>query len=835
MSRREWPVLRTYDADHLDRISLPLGGIGTGTIGLGGRGDLRDFEVGNRPAKGFRPAVCMAALRTQSSAGVQTRVLEGPLPDWAFEGWRGATAANHGLPRFAHPSFDGSYPLGRVRLDDDSSPVSVSVEGFNPMVPGDLDASSWPTVVLRYRLVNKTAVRVNASVALSLSNFVGSDGTHDQTGDNRNTMVTAPGVTGIRMEAPTLDARAEPAGEFVLAVLGEDAAEVSARTAWSSASWGGGLLDFWDDLTSDGRLDDRSGTDRRPVGSLCRSVDLAPRSEGEVVFILAWRFPNRRAWRSEDHGIDVAEYAEEIVGNHYAEVFGSPWETVQRFADHLDALEARTVRAVGALAASSVPAEIKEAAIFNLSTLRSQTVFRTADGRFYGWEGLTDRTGSCFGSCSHVWGYEFATGFWFPEISRSMRETQFGLCTDDRGHMSFRVGLPIEKARTWKIAAADGQMATLVHLYNDWRLCGDDEWLRRLWPSARKAMEFCWIEGGWDADADGVMEGCQHNTMDVEYYGPNPQMGSWYLAALRACAVMAEALGEPDFAARCTALADAGSKWLDAHLFNGSFYRHLVRPVEEDGLIAEGLRHPSMGSASVEDPDLQLADGCLVDQLVGQYASRTVGLGALLDGEHVATTLESIWRRNFHRDLSGHFNNMRSYALADEAATLMCSYDEGNRPARPFPYFNEAMTGFEYTAATSMIFDGDRSQGLELIRAVRDRYRGNRRNPYDEAECGFHYARAMASWSAFVAWTGFGWDATTGALSVDLGRTDASTFWTVGSGWGTWTQTIEGDHLVGRVTVEEGDVALRSMAVAGITVPVSLREGSAEVRLDLPA
>ena len=50
-----WPSLRTYTGRHLRRIALPLGGIGTGTVSLGGRGNLRDWEIVNRPAKGFHP------------------------------------------------------------------------------------------------------------------------------------------------------------------------------------------------------------------------------------------------------------------------------------------------------------------------------------------------------------------------------------------------------------------------------------------------------------------------------------------------------------------------------------------------------------------------------------------------------------------------------------------------------------------------------------------------------------------------------------------------------------------------------------------------------------
>jgi hypothetical protein len=215
--------------------------------------------------------------------------------------------------------------------------------------------------------------------------------------------------------------------------------------------------------------------------------------------------------------------------------------------------------------------------LFNLSTLRTQTCFRTPDGYLYGWEGCGDQDGCCFGSCTHVWNYEQATPFLFGDLARGMREIEFGHATEQNGKMSFRVNLPLAFPST-NIAAADGQMGCIMKLYREWKLCGDDEWLRKLWPQARKALEFCWIEGGWDADRDGVMEGCQHNTMDVEYYGPNPQMQSWYLGALRASEEMARHLTENDFAATCRDLFERGSAWTDEHLFNGEYYGHEIRP-----------------------------------------------------------------------------------------------------------------------------------------------------------------------------------------------------------------------------------------------------------------
>ena len=43
---------RSFRGAELSEIAFPLGGIGTGTVSLGGRGELRDWEIFNRPAKG---------------------------------------------------------------------------------------------------------------------------------------------------------------------------------------------------------------------------------------------------------------------------------------------------------------------------------------------------------------------------------------------------------------------------------------------------------------------------------------------------------------------------------------------------------------------------------------------------------------------------------------------------------------------------------------------------------------------------------------------------------------------------------------------------------------
>lgn len=71
-----------------------------------------------------------------------------------------------------------------------------------------------------------------------------------------------------------------------------------------------------------------------------------------------------------------------------------------------------------------------------------------------------------------------------------------------------------------------------MKFYRDWHLSGDDSFLKNDWVQVKKAISYAWIKGGWDGNQDGVMEGSQHNTMDVNYFGPNPQMQFWYFGAL---------------------------------------------------------------------------------------------------------------------------------------------------------------------------------------------------------------------------------------------------------------------------------------------------------------
>ena len=403
-----------------------------------------------------------------------------------------------------------------------------------------------------------------------------------------------------------------------------------------------------------------------------------------------------------------------------------------------------------------------------------------------------------------------------------MREVEFGHATDDQGMMSFRVHLPLARGRAFGKAAADGQMGCIMKIYRDWQLSGDDADLRRLWPAVRRALEFCWIPGGWDADRDGVMEGCQHNTMDVEYYGPNPQMGLWYLGALRAAEEMARHVGDADFARTCHSTLRARPR-LDRR---EPVQRRVLRApgaaaVERGGRRAEPARgHGREGPDQARVPARRRAAWSISSSASTWPAS--VGLGYLVDPAHARTTLQSILKYNLRGDMHAHFNHMRVFAMADEAALLMASYPKG-RPENPFPYFTEVMTGFEYAAAVGMLYEGLEAEGLTCIGMIRARYDGLRRNPFDEAECGHHYARAMASWAAILALTGFHYSAVTGRMIIAPrpGRFP----WSTGRAMGEYSVTRTGQDLNVMLRVHEGTVDVEMLEVEGrATFPQGSRE-----------
>ncbi|HRI20368.1 MAG TPA: GH116 family glycosyl-hydrolase [Panacibacter sp.] len=813
--QKPWPVIKHYEGKFIEKIAMPVGGIGTGDISIGGNGQWRDVEIMNKPAMGFYGASDAKAapffmVYTKTADGnKKTKTLMGPIPPSEYIGSEGSRYPSHGLPRFTSASFDAAYPFATVNLEDANMPVSAKARVFNPFIPGDADASGIPVAVIRYEITNKTDEAMEVAVAGSLDNFIGMDGSVAEisgwnsiihplgTKNNRNTFRQTNALAGIYMTSDSVDKNSRAWGTIALTTPKKDGNIISYRTQFNTKGCNSNFTDLGDDFSEDVIFTATTFPDKinDPRGVLSVKFQLAPHETKTAEFYLTWNFPNRMDWEDKT-----------IIGNYYSAQYTDAWDVAEKTIPQIPALEAKTLDFVNLIANSNYPAVVKEAALFNSSTLRSQTTFRNKDGYFFGWEGVFAATGSCYGNCAHVWNYEYATPFLFGDMAKKMREVDYKYALDDSsGLMSFRVSLPFDKKQNWKVAAADGQMGTIMKTYREWQLSGDDNFLQQVYPGVKKALSFAWIKNGWDANKDGVMEGCQHNTMDIEYYGPNPEIEFWYLGALKAAAVMAHYIKDAAFENTCTTLFSNGSKWTDANIFNGEFYYQKIQPVNTANDIANGLS-ANMGAKDVSKPDFQIGEGCLVDQLVGQNMAFICGLGYLADSSHIKTALKNIWKYNHLNAFGEQFNNMRSYALGDEAGLILTAYpDPSKRPAVPLSYAFEAWTGLEYTAATGMIYEGMGNEAQQVITDVRNRYDGYKRNPFNEEECGNHYARAMASWSAIVAYSGFNYSGVSKVFTITA--KPGNYFWSNGHAWGN--ATVEDNKLT--IAVHYGTLDLQAL------------------------
>lgn len=771
-----------------DAVAFPLGGIGTGNVSLGARGELRDWEIFNAPAKGAALPNTFWAIRVQTASGnVVTKVLQAPMtpPHTRWHGYHPSTAA--GLPHVARAVFRGEYPLARVDFEDPDLPVRVQLEAFTPLVPLDPADSGLPCALLTYRVANVSDGPVNITLVGSLANPVGGI-EYDQftnprsggPGGNVNEYLDERLFRGLHLRSTRIDPQDLSYGDLSLVT---DHADVTVKRAWLRGGRWDYLREFWDDLCDDGKLDDLgydspSSSAETDTGSLGLCDQLPPGSNREYRFLLTWYFPNRRAsWRNR------AEAA--IVRNNYATRFTSSSDVARYVFENRDRLEGATQDFHRAMFASTLPHYVLDAVTANIVPLRSNTCFWLETGGFYGWEGCSDTGGRCEGTCTHVWSYAYTLAYLFPSLERRMRWTEFVHETAENGYMAFRAlsefgeslmlpgtdQAPLGSAPE-PLAAADGQLGSVLRVYREWLLSGDRPWLEQVWPGVKRAMEYA--RAHWDSDGDGILDGPQHNTYDIELYGPNPLCTIYYLAALRASEELASVMGEPDAASKYRQILVRGQENADHLMWNGHYY---VQAVEDLN------RFP-----------YQIGTGCLSDQLLGQLHAHILGLGYLLPPAHVATALGSIFENNFRSGFRDHVNCQRSFVLNDESGLVMCSWPSGGRPLYPMVYSDEVWTGTEYQVAAHLIHEGLWHEGLAIVKSVRDRHDGIRRNPWDEVECGHHYARSMASWAVLLALSGFHSDMGRRELRFEP-RLEASTqtdtfttFWSAGVGWGTYTQ-----------------------------------------------
>ncbi len=816
---------KIYEGAKRKEISFPIGGIGSGCIGLDGTGRLRDWEIFNRPNKGSLNGFSHFGIKVEKGGKtIDARVMNSDLlgtymghytdiPGHHDYGYGPSRYELSGVPHFRDSVFEGEFPLAKVCFVDETFPGSVALEGFNPFIPSNDFDSSIPAAFFTACATNETEEALIYTFEMTVNNP--SQKPHIHRG------VRTHSFTGVELADDFDDDRHQDYGRLIFGVPSETEAQI--QHYWYRGSWFDGLGIFWQDFTAPGKLRDRiyesDGKCYEDLATIAVSKTLRPGETWRQRFLLGWFYPNYTNYWSRESDFDPKDPYARVWKNHYAVMFKDASEVAEYSMREWTRMEEETVRFHDALYASSLPEVAMEAVGANLSVLNTATVLRLTEGGFYGWEGCACHTGSCEGSCTHVWNYTQALPFLFPKLERSMRELDYEYNLDDDGRMPFRLQLPLGKERSGFRACVDGQMGGVIKTYREWKLCGDDEWLRRWWPSVKKSLEYAWSPKNpdrWDPEQTGVISGRQHHTLDMELFGPNGWLNGFYVGALKAAAEMAEAMGDVD-AALYRKLYEQGRAYTDAELFNGEYYQQKI-DVSDQSVLAPYIDGDTLtGSSTVgaywndeaKQLKYQIDGGCIIDQVLGQWMCEIAGVGEILDPDHVESALRSIYKYNFKPSLRFHFNPCRIYGLNDESGLTICGWPETvKKPVVPIPYSEECMHGFEYQAAIHMIRHGMTEEGLRVVKGIRDRYDGEKRNPWNEMECGSNYARSMASYALLLTYSGFEFDMRIHRMGMKPIRT-GSYFWSLEGCWGVG----EWQDGMAKMDVRYGELALRQWVV----------------------
>lgn len=873
LKQEDYHIDISYSGVQLRYISCPLGGIGTGNLLLNGHGAIRDIEIFNRPSMDeLPPYMTFFSLYTRiPGEDAVVRVMEGEFLDEYPNPFGKPRQQLGGLPRFREAIFHNAYPVVRLDLVDESVPLEVSLSGWSPFIPADTKNSSIPAAVMEWTLFNPGKEEIEFSVAFSMGNPVRATGIGGQK-INEGCMITpytSGSWKGVTFSSPEEDSLRPDAGAF--RVLFPQEGKLS--TPLKVGGWWDDAHLFWDDFSSDGQLEVRADTlpqtGQEPgTAAMFISGTLKPGESAVLPFLFTWHIPFRKL--ESNMAFDNDKVRESLSRNYYTILYRDIDAVTGHLVQHLDVLREKTFRFSEAMITSSVPHAVLDAAISNMASLKTNLLMQNEAGHVHGYEGLGNDFGCCPGNCTHVWNYAQTMAMLFPSLEQNVRETGFKHSTFANGYQCFRTVFPLSD-NWFKNVAADGQMGNIMRVYREWKMSGDDTWLGWVWPEVQNALEFAWKGVGdlkeaypwmencpvpWDPNKEGVLRGKQHNTYDIHFYGPNMMTGSLYLGALKACSEMAFAMNQPQKSMEYAELYRKGRDRYKELLWNGEYFIQQVEVV--DGItLPGGLMSPPDPNGEVL-PKYQYGDGCLSDQLLGQYLAFVSGLGYIMDTASTKQALESVFKYNFREQMRDFENVQRIYAAKGEPGLVLCSWPKGNKPLFPFVYSDEVWSGVEYQVATSMIFADLVEEGLEIVRAARSRYNGSNRNPFAEIESGRYYARAMSSWGVYQAMAGYHYDGTRGVMKFEPAEDvlPFRFFWSAGTGWGTLEVTRGKIHLKcmsGALDLEELVLSGRSFFVFREFIPthdvevrynnrsliiafkkgISLQEGE-EFKMELP-
>ncbi|HCC69818.1 MAG TPA: hypothetical protein DEQ09_01490, partial [Bacteroidales bacterium] len=758
-----------WSGEDLKYIGMPVGGIACGQLYLGGDGRLWLWDIfkSNYSREDVRALGLKLNLMTMNGHYTEPVLADGGIystrngadVDQGFiirintkEGTEIRSLDRHGFPGV---EFRGEWPLGRIKYCDQNFPLDIHMEAFSPFIPLDPKNSALPATVILFRIKNNSNEEVGATILGWLQNATCPYDNESELGERKNNLISREGLTTLYCDiVPSagkgLDTH-HGYGSMALSLISEKNNSVIGNPDANSDKPGDEFFEIFHPGASKSKK-----LNRKLVGSIGKKIVLGPGEQETLTFLLTWYFPLHQ----QKDGVMARLKGFSDLNRHYKDWFTDAYDVALYIKSNYDYLVGNTVKWNKTWYNSTLPYWFLDRTMIPTDALATQTVHWFDNGRFWGWEGVE----SCAGTCTHVWNYAQALARLFPGLERDIRKrVDYGIAFDSiTGAIGYRGEINMTPA-------IDGHAGVIIRTWREHTMTTDNKFLEELWPDVKKAAK--WLISN-DPNSNGMIEGAQKNTLDASWYGPNAWISSVYCAALKAAEQMAIRVEDLSFADSCGFIADRGYKNIPHSLFNGEYFIH--KPPDYNNINSN--------------------NGCHIDQVLGQSWAIQTGLPRVLPEEVTRQALNSIWKYNSapdagtyavnHKAIKGH----RVYASEGEAGLIMATWPYGgdsladprmNEKIEDFEtwlgaggYFDECMTGFEYQVAAHMIYEGEPDSkmvrnGLAVTRAIHDRYSPEKRNPYNEIECGDHYARAMAAFGVYLAACGFKYNGPEGTLGFD--------------------------------------------------------------------
>jgi uncharacterized protein (DUF608 family) len=713
------------------RCGLALGGVGSGWFELRHDGRFRNWNICNNEPYAAGPALGDKArhalfflVRFHERGGhpfikilqIPDEVDTGAVPSQFF-----AFPYMTGIERI---DYEASFPFSRLRFRDRDLPLDIELEAFSPFIPHDIRNSSLPAAVFRFRVRSRAKRPAEVMLLAALQGFAGHDVARKRFAGR---VVEGADWRMMELGAEMIDPAHDTWGTQAMMSL---AADSTWYLGWDHRH------PYYEKLIENptlGNVDDIPGRNHRKDeatgerlaggtlrGSIAVSRTLRPGAGFDHTFVTAWHFPNRYAG-TKNRTVDTT-VPRRFEGHYYANFFDGATAVATYVRERLDDLEARTRAFRDRFFDSSAPRVVLDQVNSHLNTFLT-SAWLTRDMNFGIQEGLTsDRSWGPLATIDVSLYGAVMTEALFPELHRNMMRAHARLqapsgevghgidrnfaSVDTHEHVKGRLDLPSQYA----ILVLRGFFAS-----------GDRAYIQELWPSVKRALEYVMRERDMNGDGLPDMEGAMCTYDNFPMYGAASYVCSLWLSALAHAVAAARALGDAEAEARYASLLAKGREVFERKLWAGSHYR---------------LYNDEGGARGDRD------EGCLTDQIVGQWANALSGLGDLLDPARMKKALGTILR------------------LARRPWGLVNCRWPGEPWLHPIPanvwadQANTCWSGVELAFASLLIYEGRVDDGLALVRHVDARYR--REGLYfDHQEWGGHYFRPMSAWAILNALLGY--------------------------------------------------------------------------------